>query len=247
MTLVLTCLFSNILWPFPAPSNFCTGFQRGGYLRFIMSFEPCPSVDLNTSNYLWKQLKGHTFLCRGCLPISLLSVMHRSTKELSLEVQHATWEVGRLCCGFLGHGRSSTHASKWMITLRAAGPIKVMDMLTVTLLPPLLILFSAPAVDPLLPSRYNPPVVYSMWAEGQNPFDWLNFHSSTKGKNAFLQKINDCWGDKHPTYIGFISTEGDPVLHSATQHGDLDQRVHEFSISLKWSKQIWDEECRMWQ
>lgn len=40
------------------------------------------------------------------------------------------------------------------------------------------------------------------------PFDWLNFHSSTKGKNAFLLMMNDCRGDKPSTYMGFISMGG---------------------------------------
>ena len=47
------------------------------------------------------------------------------------------------------------------------------------------------------------------------PFDWLNFHSSTKGKNAFLLMINDYRGDKPSTYMGFISTGG--ILSSIIQ------------------------------
>lgn len=37
------------------------------------------------------------------------------------------------------------------------------------------------------------------------PFDWLNFHLSTKGKNAFMLMINDYRGDNPTTYTGFIS------------------------------------------
>lgn len=40
------------------------------------------------------------------------------------------------------------------------------------------------------------------------PFDWLNVHLRTKGKNAFLVMINDCRGDEPSTYMGFIFMEG---------------------------------------
>lgn len=100
-----------------------------------------------------------------------------------------------------------------------------MDMLTVTPptphpAPPLVFLFSPSCCwsTPALQVQISCCLPHVNRAR-YKPFDWLNFHSSTKGKNAFLLMINDCKGDKPSTYMGFISIGGDffPPLFSFPQ------------------------------
>ena len=105
--------------------------------------------------------------------------------------------------------RGSRYAGKPIISLIPVDKIKVMDMLTITLLPPPLFLFSPPCCWSTLALQVQISCCLLQQSRAKlRPFDWLNFHSSTKGKNAFLLMINDCSGDKSATYMGFISTGG---------------------------------------
>lgn len=161
-------------------------------------------------------------------------------------------------CYFFNHYHSQPgillkalrHADKHIISLTSLDKIKVMDELAVTppLHPPppllnphspLVSFLSPPAVDPspALQVQISCCLLHVNSAR-HKPFDWLNFHSSTKGKNAFLLMINGCkrrqalhfhgiyfhWGDFSPFIFQLPS---DTVIH----HSPCDKgrkRVHRF-------------------
>lgn len=123
---------------------------------------------------------------------------------------HTVWWM---LLSYQGLIKGSRHAGTQIISFTPVGEIKVMDILTVPASPSSssypLFLFS-PSRCWLTPALQ---VQISCCLRDVNgarykPFDWLNFHSSTKGKNAFLLMINDCRGDKLSTYMGFIFMGG---------------------------------------
>lgn len=134
------------------------------------------------------------------------------------------------------------NAGKRVISLTPVGKIKVMDVLT---LPPASSSFSYPLF--LLPPSWCWSIpalqvqisccLLDVNRARHKSFDWLNFHFSTKGKNAFLLMINDSTSNKPSTYMGFISRgnfffsiiqlPADTVIHHLTS----DQRVYEFRLT----------------